>query len=228
MQEPFKILFYEENRNPIDYRCIRRFVYAFPKSYHEVVGKIIENSRRLSPDAFKYNVALLMPSFRMTRVGAFHRIRVDKEDQPHDPNGVIDHCWKVIGKELQNIKAYLEEAHGVRNRVLADLSQASASNVIEMVSESFVKLCGIDVKAGRISPVGASKVLFAVLPEIALPVDNAEWKHVFKTKDYGKVLTKMTNEIIEWRDRTGKKLEDIDSKLTWPAVYNVMAMAARP
>ena len=79
--------------------------------------------------------------------------------------------------------------------------------------------------------VGASKILFAVFPEIALPVDNKEWKQLFKTVDYGDLLKLMTDEIIEWERSTGIKLESCDfrqSILTLPAIYNVIAMEARP
>ena len=79
--------------------------------------------------------------------------------------------------------------------------------------------------------VGASKILFAVLPEIILPIDNSQWLRVFKTVDLGDVIKRMTSEIQSWENTTGKKLNEIDysKKLTTlPSVYNVMAMAARP
>ena len=78
--------------------------------------------------------------------------------------------------------------------------------------------------------VGASKVLFAVLPEVALPVDNAEWKKVFRTIDYRDIITTMTEEIVEWEKNTRTRLNACDPGdcLTLPAIYNVMAMEARP
>lgn len=234
MQEPLKILFYEENGNPIDYRCIRRFVYAFPKSYHEVVGEIIENSRNLNRGVFEKNIARLMPPFKMTRRGAFRGVKMDENNNPKDPCGVIDSCWNQVKDKLPNLKEDIPmNTSRLRNRALVELSAKSRNDIIRETSKLFEKLRKVTVKTdigkkSEVGPVGASKVLFAVLPEIALPVDNAEWDNVFKTKDYKKVLTKMANEIIEWEDRTRQKLEDIDQKLTWPAVFNVMAMAARP
>lgn len=78
--------------------------------------------------------------------------------------------------------------------------------------------------------VGASKVIFAVLPEIALPIDNTQWKKLFQTVDYSDVIKNMANEIIEWENCTGQQLQTCDySELTTlPAIYNVMAMKARP
>jgi len=79
--------------------------------------------------------------------------------------------------------------------------------------------------------VGASKILFSVLPEIALPVDNTQWKYVFKTVDFGDVLRFMVSDIQDWEGITGMQLNELDQSKrlsTLPAVYNVMAMRARP
>jgi hypothetical protein len=79
--------------------------------------------------------------------------------------------------------------------------------------------------------VGASKILFSVLPEIVLPVDNSEWLHVFKTVDLGDVLHRMVYDIQKWEGITGIQLNDLDylkRLTTLPSVYNVMAMDARP
>jgi len=78
--------------------------------------------------------------------------------------------------------------------------------------------------------VGASKILFSVFPEIVLPLDNDQWLNVFKTVDLGDVIILMAKEISEWERYTGEQLQNCDySKVTTlPAVYNVMAMEARP
>jgi len=79
--------------------------------------------------------------------------------------------------------------------------------------------------------VGASKILFAVLPEIVLPVDNTQWLCLFKTVDLGDIINGMASEIQRWETKTGKNLNELDRSrklTTLPSVYNVMAMAARP
>jgi len=79
--------------------------------------------------------------------------------------------------------------------------------------------------------VGASKILFAILPEIVLPVDNSQWLHVFKTVDLGDVLNLMISDILRWEKVTGKKLNEMDKEnklTTLPSIYNVRAMFARP
>jgi hypothetical protein len=79
--------------------------------------------------------------------------------------------------------------------------------------------------------VGASKILFSVLPEIVLPVDNSMWLNVFKTVDLGDVIKGMAYDIQMWENATSMKLNEMYPKqrlTTLPSAYNVMAMAARP
>ena len=228
MKDPFKILFYEDG-DPIDTRCIRRFNCAFSKSYQEVVRKIIEKSAVCNRDVFGFNVATLMPSFRMTRVGAFHGVRINNKGIVSDPKGVIESCWDQVGAQLQKLRNYVDEnTCKSRNRVLADLSPAPRDYVIEKTAELFEELRKVTVGTSKVGRVAASKVLFAIFPEIALPVDNIEWDHVFKTEKYLKILSTMVSEIDEWERKSKKHLDNIDLKNTLPGIYNVMAMAARP
>jgi len=77
--------------------------------------------------------------------------------------------------------------------------------------------------------VGASKILFSVLPEIILPIDNYMWLKIFKTVDIGDIIEGMVLDIQQWENETGQKLNEMDSRLTTlPSVYNVMATDARP
>ena len=233
MPKVFKILFYESG-DPIAPRCIERFVCAFSKSYSKVVATIIEKSEtpRLDFQVFEYNIAKLMPSFKMTRAGAFRGVRIDEKDRVCDPNKVMKECWKKVRDELQNLKKYMrQKASGRRSRILVDLSPKSRNHVIKKAADLFEKLVKVEVKTGKVSRVGASKVLFAVLPEIALPVDNLEWKSVFKTTKYQDILSRMADEIREWEGKFPQiPFESLDPspKTTLPAIYNVMAMAARP
>jgi hypothetical protein len=230
MQRPFRILFYEEDGNPLDYRCIERFIKAFPKSYQNVVEKIVVRSERLDKRAFGYNLAELMPSFKMTRAGAFHGLRIVEKRMVTDPNNVIGLCWDQIGEELQELKGYIEaNASCPRSRVITDLPPKSRDHIIDVTAGLFEKLNNVCIKSSRVGRVGASKVLFTALPEIALPVDNLEWKQVFKTDRYDVILSTMSKEIIEWEKRVRKPLETLSphTAKTLPAIYNILAMAAR-
>lgn len=233
MQESFRILFHE-NGDPVDPRCIERFIWAFPKSYRDVVGSIIQKSERLDEEVFGWSVARLMPSFGMARRGAFHGVRLSKNDAVIDKTGVIDLCWKQIGDRLQTLKEFINEESCPRNRVLVSLTPDSEDYVIKKSSKLFEDLRKVVVKTrgsrtSRVGPVGASKVLFAVLPEITLPVNNAEWRYVFKTKEYRNILLTMITEIKEWEKKTGDHLETSDPhpKATLPGIYNIMAMSVR-
>jgi hypothetical protein len=86
------------------------------------------------------------------------------------------------------------------------------------------------IEGSNVGRVGASKILFAIFPEIALPIDNSEWDNVFRTHYYGKVLKLMAEEITSWEDKSKIHLETLDknSPTTLVSVYNVMAMNARP
>jgi len=77
--------------------------------------------------------------------------------------------------------------------------------------------------------VASSKVLFAILPEIAMPIDTIQWRKLFQTKDYGDIIALMIDEISAWEKQTGQHLDACDpsTEVTLPTVYNVMAMKAR-
>lgn len=228
MHESFRILFYE-NGDPVSPRCIKRLIWAFPGSYRKVVESIIKKSGRLDEEAFGQNVARLIPSFGMARRGAFHGVGVNKKGTVIDEKGVIDLCWKQIGNGLLELRNFIDKQICKRGRVLVSLAPHSENYVIEKTSKLFRNLRKVDMKTGQVSPVGASKVLFAALPEIALPVDNAEWKHVFRTTEYRNILSTMVDEIKEWETKTKRRLEKSDPypKATLPGIYNVMAMSVR-
>ena len=204
-------------------------VSKFGESYKRTVKKIIRNSATLSKDTFRLNVATLLPSFGMTRRGAFHGLKIIGA-AIKDPKHVLDVCWAQVGSELPALKEIIaENSFGQRSRAILELSPDSRNYIIESVSDLFEKLKWTDVSGSYVGRVGASKILFAVLPEICLPVDNAEWDHVFRTDDYHRVLLTMIDEINEWEAKANTRFESLDSPpTTLPSVYNVMAMAARP
>jgi hypothetical protein len=224
LQENYKVLF-DENGTPIDLARIKHLVTHFPKSYKDTVREIIGNSVSLNPKTFKSNVTRLLISFGMTRKGPFHGLKRD------DPNHVLDGCWTQSEKELGDLKDRLSQhiLHE-RSRAVLELSPETRKEIVADVSKLFDKLEWITINGSYVGPVGASKILFAVLPEIALPVDNAEWKYVFRTHSYDKVLSIMIDEISEWEQRSKlTPLETLDPKspTTLTSVYNVMAMKAR-
>jgi len=224
----------------MEYRCIERSLRAFPRGYWKVVRKVIERTRYgLDEKTFSLNVAELLRSFKMTRAGAFQGLSVNHVSKPDDKEAraAVDLCWKSIGTELCKLKRYVHKnVRGKRSRVLVELSLEAEERTVKTISSLFRQLSEIKVKnklggLSKVKRVGASKILFAVIPEIALPVDTSEWDNVFCTKeDYGEVLLKMVSEIKQWEKMSKKRLDEVDqhSMTTLPAIYNVLAMAARP
>jgi len=225
----FKVLFHK-NGSPIDVPRIKLLVSEFSESYDKVVKKIIVDSKTLNRDTFRSNVATLMPSFRMTRNPkyVFHGVKI-QGGTVLDPKHALDICWTQVNGELQDLKKHISENTSDRSRAILELSPESRNHVIGKVSELFEKLKWTSVNDSDVGRVGASKILFAVLPEIALPVDNAEWDFVFRTDNYGRVLSTMIDETKEWEAKSQTLFESLDSPpTTIPSIYNVMAMAARP
>ncbi len=230
MMEPFKVLFHK-NGSPIDVPRIKLRVSEFSEIYDKVVKKIIADSTTLNRETFRSNVATLMPPFRMTRNPkyVFHGVKIQGRTVL-DPKHALDICWTQVNGELQDLKKHIgENTSDRRSRAILELSPESQKYVIGKVSELFEKLKWTSVKDSDVGRVGASKIMFAVLPEIALPVDTAEWDYVFRTDNYGRVLSTMIDETNEWEAKSQTPFESLDSPpTTIPSIYNVMAMAARP
>lgn len=231
MNKQLGILFYEDG-SPMDCRCVERFIKAFSKGYQEVVERIIIRSEKLDTmKEFGYNLADLMPSFKMTRAGAFHGLKITNESEFDDPNGVAKLCWNHIEKGLQELKLYIKRnATCERVRVMADLPPEAIDYVIESTAGLFEKLKRLRVGKSLIGPVGASKVLFAALPEVALPVDTLEWDDLFNIDRYDVILSTMVREITAWEKAVyPNRLNALSPSkaTTLPAIYNILAMAAR-
>lgn len=226
--KPWKVLFHKD-RSPIDPRCIKRFAHSFPKGYQTVVRTVIEKSRELDrEETFKDLVATLMSSFKMTRRGPFQGVKVYKGRGVDNQQRILETCWTAVQDKLHSLRQDLKDnCSKKRGRILVEISPGSRKRLIEKTNKAFNEL----MQKGNISRVAASKILFAALPEVALPVDTAEWKSVFAIDSYQEVLLTMVNEIQEWeKEREPAHLEELDPypRATLPAIYNVMAMVARP
>jgi len=203
----------------------------FGKGYNRTVSMAIENSNAgLDKKVFRQNVGMLMPNFLMGRAGPFKGLKYSS-GCVEDPNNIISKCWKSIGEQAVQLRSFIDERNqGNRKRTLVVMSDSERKKVAAELWRIFKALLPVCMGKHTMGLVGASKVLFAVLPEVALPIDNAEWRHVFKTVDFGDVILLMAEEIVEWEKTTGMHLDECDPNgtLTLPAVYNVMAMKARP
>jgi len=224
-------ILFDSRGRAIPPKKIKTCISEFGKSYTKTVRNMTARSETaLTQDIFFQNVAQLMPNFKMTRRGCFNGIKF-KHGIVYDPNGQILACWAAGGKEVIQIKNYLlQQADVHRRRIIADIPDELRKHVVADLGKAFKKLVPICI--GNVSNgfVAASKILFAVLPEISLPVDTAQWRKLSKTVVYGDIINLMINEIKAWENQTNQHLDLCDScpDTTLPAIYNVMAMKARP
>lgn len=225
-----KILF-DQSGNPFSHIEIKNTVDNFGASYTATMCNIIRRSQRgLTQNIFSENVAQLMANFKMTRKGLFHGIKY-LNGAVQDPHGQISACWSLIGSDAINLKNHLLQQNiSSPKRILVELTAQARNKTSSDLWIMFKKLLSVCMSDGSYGLVAASKILFSVFPEIALPIDNVQWKSLFKTVDYSDITSLMADEIITWENQTGKQLDSCDSSDTFTvvAVYNVMAMKARP
>lgn len=228
--EKIQVLF-DKLGNPYDPAFIGKTILDFGKSYNRTVTEIIRKTTdRLSKEVFYECVGKLMPNFQMTRSGPFKGIKYSN-GRVKDPDGQIEKCWVEIGDDVVNLRNYIDRFHKKeRGRVILGMSNEAQNEIVKRLSAIFNKLLPVCMGKSTSGRVGASKVLFAVLPEVSLPVDTTQWKKVFKTIDYGEIISQMIIEIINWESASGCQLNSCSpyDDFTLPATYNVLAMKARP
>lgn len=223
-----KVLF-DNSGNHLALNEIRHEIEHFGKSYNQVVHQVIENSDRLlDKDVFCKNIATLIPNFKMTRKGPFEGIKI-VGGVLQDPKSLVAKCWKEIGTTAIDLKEILNQQNKNRVRVLVEITPPKQEEVAGRLWVMFKKIVPLCMGEYTFGLVGASKILFAVLPEVALPIDNKQWLNVFRTIDYGDIIMAMAKEISEWEEQSGKLLNDCSpcESFTLPAIFNVMAMKAR-
>ena len=224
-------ILFKTNGNSYRPRFVEKCVRNFGKSYNETVCTVISNSSDgLNKEIFSKNVAMLMPNFMMGRAGPFKGIKYMDGKVMH-PEGQIAACWDSIGKQTVELRKVInQKSKRSRRRVLVKTGSTVRKEIAFQLMHLLSRLSSVCWTENSFGLVGASKVLFAVLPEVALPIDNAEWKKVFRTIDYDSIITTMADEIQKWEKSTGAKLDycDPDGCLTLPGIYNIMAMKARP
>lgn len=225
-----KILF-KANGTHYKHAEIIQCVKKFGDSYNDTVRFIINNSNEgISKPIFEENVGRLLSNFKMTRRGIFEGVRFTN-GKLADPDGRVSNCWRSIGAFLIELRKEIDSLSvGTRARFAVSVNPNDLLNIVNKIWIAFKKLLPVCMGKHSLGMVASSKILFAVLPEIALPIDNKQWLTVFKTVDYGDIINLMVDEIKAWEKITGKQLQTCDHSeyTTLPAIYNVMAMKARP
>jgi hypothetical protein len=216
------ILFTPEG-NAITPEEIREKIAAF--GYTGSVDSIIQDSKKLDRkgEVFINCASLIISNFGMTRSGPFK--------EPENRLRILINCWGAVGERLFKVRTSIIESGLSRDRFIVEISDYELEKLTAEIWLITKRILPFTMGEATYGLVGASKILFAVLPEIVLPVDNSQWLHVFKTVDIGDVIKRMVADINNWESVTDEKLNEVDdSKIltTLPSVYNVMAMAARP
>jgi len=199
-------------------------------TYSDLLRRYQNSISGISKDVFDQNAARLLSNFKMTRQGPFSGVKY-QNGKPSDPNKKLNECWNSIGDDLIRIRNSIDMYKSPsRVRVLVNLEAEQFEGIFEELWKVFKRLLPICMGENTFGLVGASKIIFALLPEVGLPVDNKQWRSLFKTVDYGDVLRMMADEIRDWESTTRERLDSCDPRelTTLPAVYNVMAMKARP
>lgn len=195
----------------------------FGYGYSNAVKKTIQSSKELDKggEVFIKCASGILASFGMTRKGIFHS----------HLNETLSKCWDQIGSNLVNINQEILNSNLNRDRYLLEVSETTRRQLIKEIWSMTKAILPLTMTKSSYGLVGASKILFAALPEIVLPVDNVQWKLLFQTVDLGDVIRFMVEDIQKWESITEVKFNNLDfsrNMTTLPAVYNVVAMASRP
>ncbi|WP_332445700.1 hypothetical protein [Dehalococcoides mccartyi] len=200
--------------------------------YNDAVYKTIQESKELdrNGEVFIRCTARILSNFGMSRSGPFKNVNIDNSGNINGREKLLE-CWKEVGDSVIEVNKSILVSGYSRGRYLLEINKRECDKLIAKIWSIMKQLLPFTMGETSYGLVGASKILFAVLPEIVLPIDNTQWLKVFKTVDIGDVINRMVNETQHWETVTGEKLNELDhlGKLTTlPSVYNVMAMAARP
>lgn len=205
-------------------------IVAFRDKYKNATKDIIRDSRVLDKDgkAFIKCASRILSSFGMTRSGPFKGAGIAGKT---NKKKILSECWDAIGGRLLEVNKSVLESGLSRDRYLLEPCEPERAQLMAEVWLMTKQLLPFTMGKTSHGLVGASKILFSVLPEIALPIDNAQWTYVFQTVDLGDVISRMVSDIQRWEQKTNRQLNELDQSkrlTTLPSVYNVMAMDARP
>lgn len=212
-----------KNKVPLTKKQICRIIDNFGESYSNATQEIITKSSYLDSDGVTFIECSkkILSNFGMTRKGIFHT----------DIEGTLIKCWNQIGPSIIDLKQRIKESNLSRERFFVDINDQDREIIINEIWRMTKQILPFTMSSSSYGLVGASKILFSVLPEIVLPVDNIQWKQLFKTVDLGDVLRFMVKDIQMWEGITKTKLETVDKSrrlTTLPAIYNAVAMEMRP
>ena len=223
-----KVLF-EPSGNPQSSIYISYCVARMERTYAEAVRHVINTTTKsIDFGIFSINSAKLLVASKMTRRGPFQGLRIIR-GEVHDPEAILNRVWDAIGEPMAELKhRLLQAACRDRLRLLAEIPKPLMGRIAADLWKMFKRLLPLFMGVNTIGLTAASKILFAVFPEIALPVEKAHWREIFQTVDYADIIGSIREEITEWETRSQGKLNQCDPLGGWtlPAFYNAVVMEA--
>ena len=219
-----RVLF-ESSGDPRSSIYISYCVARLERHYAQAVQETIRSTETsIDFGVFSKSAVRFMATSHMTRRGPFQGVRLVR-GKIHDPEGILNRIWDAIGKPILKLKRLLLNAGGLdRTRMLIEMPEPAIDRIVEDLRRMFKRLLPLcrGVKTPGLS--AASKILFSVFPEIALPVEKACWKDLFHAVDYVDIIRLMRTEISAWESRSRKRLNDCDPQgsITLPVFYNAV------
>jgi hypothetical protein len=223
-----KVLF-EPSGKPHSSIYISYCVAMRERHYSQAIQEITKGTENLIDfGVFSRNAVRLLVSSKMTRRGPFQGVRIFR-GEIHDPEAMLERVWDAIGKAIVELKSQLLDA-GVQNRsrILVEMCEPIMDRIAGNLWKMFKRLLPLCLGVNTLGLTAASKILFSVFPEIALPVEKSQWKDLFQTVDYTDIIYLMRAEISEWEKRSQKRLNDCDpiGSFTLPVFYDAAAIIA--
>ena len=223
-----KVLF-EPSGKPHSSIYISYCVAMRERHYSQAIQEITKGTENLIDfGVFSRNAVRLLVSSKMTRRGPFQGVRIFR-GEIHDPEAMLDRVWDAIGKAIVELKSQLLDA-GVQNRsrILVEMCEPIMDRIAGNLWKMFKRLLPLCLGVNTLGLTAASKILFSVFPEIALPLEKSQWKDLFQTVDYTDIIYLMRAEISEWEKRSQKRLNDCDpiGSFTLPVFYDAAAIIA--
>jgi hypothetical protein len=174
------------------------------------------------------NAAKIMAASKMNQRGPFQGIMIIR-GEIHDPAGMLCAIWDSIYTPTCELKSILiSSPKQSRQRLLVDMTENKFQSVADDLWKIFKRLIPFCMGVDTLGLTAASKLLFSVFPEIALPAEKVQWKELFQTIDFTDVVRLMRNEISEWERENQHVLNECDpsNSATLPEIFNAVALRA--
>ena len=197
--------------------------------YSQAIQEIIQSTEKLIDfNIFSMNAAKIMAASKMNQRGPFQGISITR-GKIHDPAGMLCAIWDAICRPACELKSILKNSPmQKRQRLLVDMTEHKFENVADDLWKIFKRLIPFCMGVNTLGLTAASKLLFSVFPEIALPAEKVQWKELFQTIDFTDVIRLMRNEISEWERESRHVLNECDpsNSATLPEIFNAVALRA--